>query len=246
MKRLLLTTLGAGLVLLNLGAGPLHPEPQEPKTIAAATSALEGLSVLAVRGIPHTLLRDAVGVAIIPHVVKVGLVIDKSFGRGVLLVHHPTGRWSDPIFITLSGGGIGGQVGVESTDLVLVFKTKKSLERALQGRLTLGSDVSVAAGPIGREAEVASDRGLRTEIFTYSRSRGLFVGLSVEGARLHIDGHANEVYYGLHEGDPGHVLGRRGPGIPAAEYLKEHLERLSTPPAPPAPPPAPVIIVPKR
>jgi lipid-binding SYLF domain-containing protein len=167
----------------------------------------------------------------------------------VVLVHEPDGRWSNPVFVSLKGGGVGGQVGIESTDLVLVFKTRKGVERALRGKLTLGGDLSIAAGPVGREAETAADGLWKAEICSYSRSRGLFVGISLEGARMQVEGHANEGFYGLRGGRPAEVLARQGVLIPPVEALKAELARLSAPAIPPgavlvpvAPglPPAPV------
>ncbi len=233
---------GTSLLLLTLAGPPLHAGGVELRTVEAAGEVVRAFSEIPLKGIPRSLLHDAAGVAVIPHVVKAGLVIDGRFGRGVILVHEPDGTWSNPIFVALSGGGIGGQIGVEATDLVLVFKTGKSLDRALRGKLTLGGDVAVAAGPLGREAEVATDRRLpRADILSYSRSRGLFAGVSLEGARLHVDGHANEEFYGLRGCRPADVRSRRAiPVAAAVVHLKEELARLSAPPAPP-----PVILVPQ-
>jgi lipid-binding SYLF domain-containing protein len=138
------------------------------------------------------LLRDAAGVAIVPHLVKAGLVLSGSSGRGVVMARMPDGRWADPVFIDINGKGIGGQVGIEATELVLVFKSRRSLDLAMRGKLTLGGDVTVAAGPLGRDVEVAKDRLLKTDIFTYSRSKGLFVGVSLTGNRVLVDGRATE------------------------------------------------------
>jgi lipid-binding SYLF domain-containing protein len=143
--------------------------------------------------------------------------------------------------LTIDGGGFGLEAGIESTDLVLVFKTAGSVDRMLKGRLTLGTDVSVAAGPIGREAEIAGDGRLLPEIFSYSRSRGLFAGLALEGARLCVDGRAEESFYGLRGCRPEDVLAGRGAHVAAAENLKAELTRLTSPP-PPAPP---VLLVPR-
>ena len=110
------------------------------------------------------------------------------------------------------GPGFGFQAGVQSTDVVLVFKTSKGLDRILSGRdkLTLGADVAVAAGPVGRQAGAGTDGQLGAEIYSYSRSRGLFAGVSLEGAGLRVDTHANEAFYGLRRCGPGDVLARRG------------------------------------
>ena len=253
MKRLL-TTLIASLVLAMVAGGQAAAGGHEVKTVEAATEAVHGLAAIPLRCIPPALLREARGVAIIPHVVKAGLVVDGEFGHGVVLARRPDGVWSNPVFIELSGGGVGLQAGVEKTDLILVFKTQHSLDRALhgKGKLVLGTDASVAAGPVGRDAEAATDGRLRAEIYSYSRSRGLFAGVSLQGARLGVDHGANQAFYGVHGGRPEDVpnLNR----VAAAEGLRAELSRLAPPvvlavpvpiQAPPPPPPQPVIVVPQ-
>jgi lipid-binding SYLF domain-containing protein len=229
------TPLAASL-LLTLTAAPLAAADREVKTVASAAETVQALSAIPLKGIPRALLHDAAGVAVIPHVVKAGLLIDGRFGRGVILVHEPNGCWGNPVFVTLSGAGVGGQAGIEETDLVLVFKTKPSLERALRGKLALGGDASIAAGPLGRETEVASDRLLKADVYSYSRSRGLFAGLSLEGAGLRVDEEANEAFYGLRGGRAADVLAYHGRQIPdVVEDLKEQLDKLSMPPVMSAP-----------
>jgi lipid-binding SYLF domain-containing protein len=114
-------------------------------TLQEATEAVRGLCDIPFNGIPRALVNDAAGVAIVPHLVKTALIVDRQFGHGVLLAHEASGAWSNPVFVTLTGGGIGGQAGIQATELVLVFKTRNSFERALAGKLTLGGDMSVAA-----------------------------------------------------------------------------------------------------
>lgn len=235
------TPLGVSLLLVSLIASPLQAGSREVKTLESAAEVVQGLSV-----IPWGLLHDAAGVAIFPHAFKAALLVDERFGHGVVLVHEPDGRWSNPLFVTLTGGGIGGQAGIESTDLVLIFKTRKSLDRALQGKLTLGEEVTIAAGPIGRDAELAADgRLLRADIFSYSRSRGLFAGVSLERAKVHMDARSNKAFYGLREGSPTEVLNHRGASIAAVENLKARLLGLRTSPSgqpvitPVTPPPPP-------
>jgi lipid-binding SYLF domain-containing protein len=217
------------VVLLTLAAAPLQARSRELKTVESATQVVRALAEIPLRGIPHVLLRDAAGVAIFPQVIKAGLVLDGRFGRGVLLVHEPDGKWSNPVFLSLEGAGVGGQAGLEATELVLVFKTRKSLERVLRGKLTLGGDVTVAAGPLGRDAEAAADGLLNAEIYSYSRSRGLFAGISLEGTALHVEPRANETFYDLRGGRPEDILARRDKAIPAVEGLKAALFRLSAP-----------------
>jgi lipid-binding SYLF domain-containing protein len=223
---------GAGLLLLTLAAAPLRAGHQELKTLESATEAMKALSEIPLKGIPQALVRDAAGVAILPHVVKIGALVDGRFGRGVLLVHEPDGRWSNPVFISLSGGGVGGQAGVEATELVLVFKTRKSLDRALHGKITLGGDMAIAAGPVGRDAEAGTDRPLKADIYSYSRSRGLFVGLSFEGSTITVDTRANQAFYGFPGGRAADVLASRG-GPPVVEALKGEVTKMSMPPARP-------------
>jgi lipid-binding SYLF domain-containing protein len=217
------------LLLLASPTARLQAGSRELKTVEAATAVIRALGDIPLKGIPHALMHEAAGVAIFPHVVKAGLVVDERFGHGVIIVHEPDGRWSNPVFASLEGVGVGGQAGIETTELVLVFKTRKSLERALRGKLTLGGDVSIAAGPLGREAEAATDRWLRAEIFSYSRSRGLFAGVSLEGAGLRVDTRANERFYSLKEGRPEAVLSHREISIAAVKGLQAQIARLSEP-----------------
>jgi len=227
-------TFVASLVLVTVLGPSVGAAQQEWTTVQKSVEVVQAMSAIPLKCIPPALLHDAVGVAIIPHVVKAGLLIDKRFGRGVVLVRQPDGSWSNPVFVTLEGAGVGLQAGYESTDLVLVFKNPKSLDRILKGKgkLTLGTDASIAAGPVGRETETATDGWLKADVFSYSRSRGLFAGISLEGSHVNLDLLSNEVFYGLHGGRPEDVLGHRGPPIPAAEALRGELMRLSGPPEP--------------
>ncbi len=114
----------------------------------------------------------------------------------MVLIRDAEGEWSLPQFITLSGGSVGWQAGVQGSDVILVFTTKKSVIGLLQGKFTIGADAAAAAGPVGRNAAAATDLGLQAEILSYSRSRGLFLGVSIDGSVLEIDEAAHEVFYG--------------------------------------------------
>lgn len=224
------TLLGVSLLLLASPTARLQARSRELKTVESATAVMHALADIPLKGIPRALMHEAAGVAIFPHVLKAGLVVDERFGRGVILVHEPDSRWSNPVFVSLEGLGIGGQAGIEATELVLVFKTRKSLERALHGKLTLGGDVSIAAGPLGREVEAATDGWLKAEVYSYSRSRGLFAGVSLEGASLRVDGRANEKFYGLKAGRPEDVLAHHEISIAPVQGLQAQVARLSEPP----------------
>ena len=124
-------------------------------------------------------MQRAYGVAVIPDVIKGAFMFGGRYGNGVLTVRDASGRFSSPIFITLAGGSVGWQLGATSTDVVLVFVTQRSVEHFARGKFTLGADASVAAGPVGRQTEAAA--GINAEIYSYSRSRGLFAGVALDG-----------------------------------------------------------------
>lgn len=171
------------------------PTSTEAGVVNEATVILQELAVGTATQIPENLLASAEGVVIVPHYVRGAFVIGIAGGRGVLLVRDANHQWQAPEFITLGGGSIGWQVGVQSTDLVLVFRTPKSVNNIRQGKLTLGVNASAAAGPIGRYASAATDQTAQAEILTYSKTRGLFAGVSLSGASLQVDVPATQVYY---------------------------------------------------
>lgn len=170
-------------------------------------------------GIPPALLRNASGIAIIPAVIKAGFIIGGRYGTGILMVKKKDGGWSDPSFITLAGGSIGWQIGVESIDIILVFKNERSIDKMVSGKFTLGADASIAAGPVGREAAAATDAELRSEIYSYSRSRGIFAGLALSGAVLSIDDDANESFYEKKDIRPRDIF--EGKGLKVSPLVNE-------------------------
>jgi lipid-binding SYLF domain-containing protein len=190
LSLVLLALLMAVLPALALAA----PAPE--KRLENATRVLDEIMQSPDRAVPRRLLQDAYAIAIIPDVVKAGLVIGGRRGRGVVSVRSPDGTWSHPAFITLTGGSIGFQAGVQSTDVILVFRTARGVDSIVNGKFTLGADAAVAAGPVGRTAQASTDSDLRAEIYSYSRSRGLFAGVALDGAVLSIDHRANQSSYG--------------------------------------------------
>lgn len=146
--------------------------------------------------IPGKLLNEAQAIAVIPDVVKAGFVIGGRRGKGLIAVRGTDGTWSNPSFIVLTGGSIGFQAGVQSADVILVFRKQRGVDSIVNGKFTLGADASVAAGPVGRSAQASTDEQLKAEIFSYSRARGLFAGISLDGAAMQIDKKANAAVYG--------------------------------------------------
>ena len=167
----------------------------ELQRIKNAIEIIEEMVAIPEEGIPEALLSKAYGIAIIPKVIKAAWVVGGRYGKGVLLVRNEKGRWGDPCFIRIAGGSVGWQIGVQSADIILVFKRRKSIESITEGKITLGADAGLAAGPIGRHAEASTDIGFNAEIYSYSKSKGLFAGISIEGSAIQIDEKANATFY---------------------------------------------------
>jgi lipid-binding SYLF domain-containing protein len=173
-------------------------QSREDARLITATQVLEELRATPDQNVPDWLMQRAYGVAVIPEVIKGAFIFGGRYGNGVLSVRDASGRFSNPIFITLTGGSVGWQVGATSTDVVLVFVTARSVENFARGKFTLGADASVAAGPVGRQGEAAA--GINAEIYSYSRSRGLFAGVALDGTVIAFDRHANDAFYRSNEG----------------------------------------------
>ncbi len=209
------------LLGLALALGTAHAAPMEQEDkIDHAVEVLEKITAIPEEGIPPALLGHAHGLAVIPGVIKAGFIVGGSYGKGVLTVRDAQGRWSPPVFIRLIAGSYGWQIGAQSTDVILVFKSPRSVEGIVRGTFTLGADAAVAAGPLGRRGEAATDVDFKAEILSWSRSRGLFAGVSLEGSKLDMDHDANTDYY-RREVRPAEVLeGRVAPPASAARFLQ--------------------------
>jgi lipid-binding SYLF domain-containing protein len=189
---LLLALIGAASL-----AAPRAARANDPNlTIQDAEQVLSELVAIPARRIPKQMLAEAQAIAIIPRVIKVGFVVGVRRGQGVVMTRDAEGEWSLPQFLTLTGGSIGWQAGVQGTDVVLIFRTRTSVENLMRGKFTIGADAAAAAGPVGRNASAATDAQLRAEILSYSRSRGLFAGVSIDGSVLEINQVANTAFYG--------------------------------------------------
>ena len=236
MKQSFHLLLAVSLALVVLPGQRLAAQSRIAGTLWSASEVLETLPAMPLRCIPPVVLSDAQGVAIIPGVIKVGLGLGGRFGEGVVLGRNPDGTWGNPVFISLAGGSVGWQLGIQSADVILVFKTRKCMERILQGKgkLTLGADVAVAAGPVGRQAEAATDPRLQAEIYSYSRSRGLFAGLALEGAAILNNNQANDTFR----------RAARPEDVMAAEKLKAQLCAMSGAPRAPIIYPTPPLVAP--
>jgi lipid-binding SYLF domain-containing protein len=201
--------------------------PRPRTTIEDAMETIDELAALREKGVAPALLRDADAVIIAPNVVKGGFVVAARHGHGVVLLRDKEGGWSNPIFITITGGSFGFQVGVQANDLFLVVRNRRSLERILQGngKLTLGADASIAAGPIGRQASAATDAQMRAEMLSYSRGRGVFAGAALEGDTVLIDWDANERFYSKRGIKIADIIGGKVSAPESALLLRDKLAR---------------------
>jgi lipid-binding SYLF domain-containing protein len=182
------------IFLTAFGTTAAAGERQDAKLLTAS-QVLEELLRMPEQAIPAALLDRAYALAVVPDVIKVGLGIGARRGKGVLVVRRDSGDWSNPVFVNLTGGSFGFQVGVQSADVVLVFTSRQSIEGIVGGKITLGADAAVAAGPIGRQTAAATDIGLNAQVYSYSRASGLFAGVALDGSALTIDKRSNEDFY---------------------------------------------------
>jgi lipid-binding SYLF domain-containing protein len=171
-------------------------QSNEAARAETAGSVLSELMDAPDQGLPESLLKKAVGIAVIPHVVKGAFGIGGRYGKGLVAQRNADGGWGTPLFIEIGGGSFGLQLGVEATDVVMVFTNREGIQPLLKGKLKLGADASATAGPVGRKAEVGTDILLKSSIYSYSRAKGLFAGIALDGAILQLDGDANKKVYG--------------------------------------------------
>lgn len=198
----------AALVLLGV-ALPVAAQRALENKLVDATEVLHAFTANDADSIPTELLERAHGIAIIPNVFRGGFILGGRRGRGVLVVRSDNGEWSNPAFITLTGGSIGWQIGAESADVVLVFANDRSVVNIANGKFTLGGDASAIAGPLGRHATMALT--FRAEVYGYLRSSGLYAGAAFQGIRLSIDEDGNGRFYG----DRGAALEAQSESTPA-------------------------------
>jgi len=184
----------AGIVLAVAAAGA-QAQAREEGRLLMASQVLEELRATRDQSIPDRLLERAYGIAVFPDMTKIAFFAGGRRGHGVLVLRDKEGHFTNPVFVTMTGGSFGWQWGVQLTDIVLVFTTRKGIEGLTGGKVTLGADASVAAGPVGRQASAETDPGFTSEVYSYSRSRGVFAGIALDGTALTIDGKANAAFY---------------------------------------------------
>jgi lipid-binding SYLF domain-containing protein len=225
------------VLLLIVGVAMVIPAEgqQSQKQSAEADRAREASTVLTEimsipeNSIPEELMARAHGIAVIPHVVKGAFGIGGQWGKGLMSQRHEDGNWSAPAYIEVGGGSFGLQIGVQASDIVLVFTDEDGLKGLLKGKLKLGADASATAGPVGRKAEVGTDVLLRSAVFAYSRSKGLFAGVSLDGSVVGIDDSANSKVYGKNVTGEQILLGKAVQANATVEPFLATLRKVSPP-----------------
>ena len=180
-----------------------------------AVRVVEQIQSIPESAIPDRLLDEAKAIVVVPDTIKAGFVFGGRRGLGLMSVKTPDGTWSNPVFVKLAGASFGLQAGVQSADVILVFRSERGVDSIVNGKITLGADAGIAAGPVGRNAAAATDGELKAEIWSWSRARGLFAGVALDGAVLSIDNGANRTAYGS-GATPRAVFEGRAPQAPSA------------------------------
>jgi lipid-binding SYLF domain-containing protein len=183
-----------GALAALAAAAPAAAQSSAERELAQAADVIRAFTAEDANAIPTELLQRARGIAVIPNLFRGGFILGARRGRGVLAVRTADGSWSNPAFVTVTGGSIGWQIGAESTDLVLIFANDNAVKNIGTGKFTLGGDATAVAGPLGRHATV--NVTFRAEVYGYLQSRGLFAGAAFQGARLAIDETLTERFYG--------------------------------------------------
>ncbi|MCW5915282.1 MAG: lipid-binding SYLF domain-containing protein [Chitinophagaceae bacterium] len=211
------------LMLLST-AFAVHAQQKELTRIDDAVRVLREFGTMK-EDIPQELLNISEGIIIVPKMINAGFVIAGKRGRGIALIKDEEGNWSDPVFITITGGSVGFQAGVQSVDLVLIFKNSETLEEIGNGTFTLGGDVSATAGPVGRSGTATTDYKMEAEVYSYSKSKGLFAGISLSGAAISVDRNANNLFYG-EELSAADIFSQEGMENASVALLKRELQVL--------------------
>jgi SH3 domain-containing YSC84-like protein 1 len=197
MKNLLLLLVVLGLAASSFAAKD-KDEDEDNKAadrVKSASTILEEIQAAPDTGIPDEVMGSAECVAVVPSMLKAGFMFGAQYGRGVASCRTAKG-WSDPAFFTVQGGSFGLQIGGQAVDLIMLVMNQRGMETLLNSKFKLGADATVAAGPVGRHAGADSDWKLRAQILSYSRARGVFAGLELNGAVIKIDRESTREFYG--------------------------------------------------
>jgi len=204
-----------------LAAPPAAAVTRQEKAIQDAMLVLRELQAMPDQRIPDQLLARAEGIVILPANVKFALIGGARFGGGVMLVRTENREWSNPVFVKAGGGSVGFQWGGQVADVILVLTTRRSIEGITDGKMTLGADASVAAGPVGRTAMASTSLNFDSEVYAYSRTKGLFAGISLEGSGIFINDKYNRRFYDDDRSTTAILSATSAPPAPANDLVAE-------------------------
>ncbi len=204
----------------------LAVEDSADKRLQTAATVIHEMMGMPDKGIPQDALEKAQCIVVIPEMKKAAFVIGAQYGRGFASCKKAGGAWGPPAAVRLEGGSFGLQLGGQSTDVIMLVMSKRGMEKLASDKFTLGGDASVAAGPVGRDARADTDAQMHAEILSWSRTRGVFAGLSLQGATLRPDKEENQKLYGRAI-DNHEILDGKVPTPPAARILTSALNRSS-------------------
>src|SRR5271166_2715332 len=195
MKKLVLVILVVSLCCFTAAADDQGKESKASDRVQAAGEVLNEIQAAPDSGVPQEILGKAECVAVVPSMLKGGFIVGAKYGRGLASCRTPKG-WSTPAFFTLEGGSFGFQIGGQAVDLVMLIMNNDGMRHLLADKFEIGADASVAAGPVGRHAEGNTDWTMRAQVLTYSRARGVFAGVSLNGAVIRQDKNSTREFYG--------------------------------------------------
>jgi SH3 domain-containing YSC84-like protein 1 len=226
MKKIAILSLAMIYVALLLPIDSFGQSMELEARLSDCSAILKDMLEAPDAGVPKDLIKRSRAIVLFPSVLKAGLGLGGHYGKGVVLRRNPaTGKWGPPAFLTLVGGSFGWQIGVQSTDLVLLVMSDVSLKSLFRDKFTIGADASVAAGPVGRDASAGTDIDLSAGILSYSRAKGIFAGVSVKGSVIEPDWSANKSYYGSDKSVIDIFYSGKGTISPAAARLIRLLNR---------------------
>ena len=189
-------TVLVGFLILTSFAWAGQSKDEVKDRLDNATKVLREIMNAPDKGIPEEVLDGAKCVAVVPHMIKGGLVFGAQHGRGIATCRLTKGRWSAPAFFALTGGSWGAQIGAEGVDLVMLVMNEKGMNQLLSSKFQIGADASAAAGPVGRHASAGTDWKLDTQVLTYSRAKGAFAGITLNGSKIAQDEDSTVAFYG--------------------------------------------------
>jgi lipid-binding SYLF domain-containing protein len=214
--------------LLPLPSFHAQGTTDEAQRVTESIRVLQEIMEAGDQSVPRSIMQKAEAIAIFPSLLKGGFIVGGQHGRGILSARDPkTGAWSSPAFLTITGGSLGAQIGAQAVDLLLIVQNRRGLEQLVSNQFKIGADASVAAGPVGRDASAATDIQMRAQILSYSRTRGLFAGITINGSTIRQDRDANDRFYGMGYRTSQVVFDQLGGAPKPAEEWKGMLDRYS-------------------